>query len=524
MFRNRKIKLNAMLTLAFLIVILMGVFTTAFAGFKLNTASEQQDLTSARLSDLQALQSLKDNLTQQTSLLLAVAAHDQQQTVTNLQTEFLSLLQNSDAITAHFRTLINGAKSIPGINLAEVEEASDLLKKIEMTSGPVNQTARNVFQQNEASLDAKLVSDLIPAFSQYRTAVNGMVSYQARVTLKTAQTSAQALSGVYMTLVGLTVVFVIPGFVMSGLITRRIKRQLGGEPSEAQQLAATIAAGDLTTPVNLRPSDTTSLLACLDSMQTNLRRLVSQIQESSTSVAQAADEISQGNSELSSRTEQQAAALQETAASMEQLTATVKSNTASAQQTAESAREAATLARVGEREMQRMSETMNDISLSATKVRDITSVIEGISFQTNILALNAAVEAARAGEQGRGFAVVAGEVRTLAQRSATAARDIKHLIEEAVKQVESGVAVATGTGQSILNIVGMVGKLAEAMDNISLASSEQMQGISQVSIAVNQMDRVTQNNAALVEESSSASQSLSGQAHSLSEVVNAFRI
>ena len=301
-------------------------------------------------------------------------------------------------------------------------------------------------------------------------------------------------------------------------------RQLGGEPAQAQALAATIASGDLTTAVMLRRNDTSSLLASLDRMQANLRGLVSQIKESSTSVALAADEISKGNTELSSRTEQQAAALQETAASMEQLTATVKSNTAGAQQTAESAREAASLARTGEADVQRMSETMNAISLSAGKVRDITAVIESIAFQTNILALNAAVEAARAGEEGRGFAVVAGEVRTLAQRSATAARDIKQLIEQAVQQVDGGVEVAAGTGQSILKIVGMVGELAEAMDNISLASSEQMQGISQISVAVSQMDGVTQNNAALVEESSSASQSLSEQAHALRGMVETFRV
>ncbi|WP_413796603.1 methyl-accepting chemotaxis protein [Kosakonia cowanii] len=308
------------------------------------------------------------------------------------------------------------------------------------------------------------------------------------------------------------------------LTIRVLMRQLGGEPEQARALAATIAAGDLTTTVTLRRNDTTSLMASLDGMQANLRGLVSQIKDSAASVAMAADEIAQGNTELSSRTEQQAAALQETAASMEQLTATVKSNTAGAQQTADSARETASLARVGETEMQRMSETMDAISQSATKVRDITTVIESIAFQTNILALNAAVEAARAGEEGRGFAVVAGEVRTLAQRSATAARDIKQLIEQAVDQVESGVEVAAGTGQSILKIVGMVSELAAAMDNISSASSEQMQGISQVSIAVNQMDGVTQNNAALVEESSTASQSLSEQAHALRGMVETFRV
>jgi len=513
-----------MLTLAFLSVILMGVLMTAFAGFKLSSASDQQELTRARLGDLQALQAIKDNVSQQTTLLLALAARAPEQAQDDLKTQFFDRQKNSDETTAHFRTLINGAKNIPGINLAEVEEASGLLKNIETTAPAVDSAAHTLFQQNAEPVTARLSATLLPALAKYRLAVNEMVAYQARVTVNTAQTSTQALSGVYLTLFGLTAVFVVLGFFMSSLITRRLKKQLGGEPSQAQALAATIAAGDLTTAVTLRPNDTTSLLASLDSMQGNLRRLVSQIKASSSSVALAANEISQGNSELSSRTEQQAAALQETAASMEQLTATVKSNTSSAQQTAESARQAATLARTGERDMQRMSETMNDISLSAVKVRDITSVIEGIAFQTNILALNAAVEAARAGEQGRGFAVVAGEVRNLAQRSATAARDIKYLIEQAVTQVESGVAVAAGTGQSILNIVDMVGELAEAMDNISLASSEQMQGISQVSIAVSQMDGVTQNNASLVEESSSASQSLSEQANALRETVNAFRV
>ncbi|WP_146109488.1 methyl-accepting chemotaxis protein [Pantoea ananatis] len=317
--------------------------------------------------------------------------------------------------------------------------------------------------------------------------------------------------------------FALSGF-LGWLIVYSLRTQLGGEPAQAQSLAATIAAGDLTAPVPIRHGDQKSLMASLMSMQSNLRGLASQIKDASASVAMAADEISQGNAELSTRTEEQAAALQETSASMEQLAAAVKSNTARAQQTAGKARQAAQLARSGESDVTRMSDTMHDISLSANKVQDITSVIESIAFQTNILALNAAVEAARAGEAGRGFAVVAGEVRTLAQRSATAARDISKLIEHAVLQVKAGVEVASFTGQSILNIVNTVGELAESMDELSLASSEQMQGISQVSIAVSQMDGVTQNNAALVEESSSASQSLSEQAHTLRAIVETFRV
>lgn len=363
-----------------------------------------------------------------------------------------------------------------------------------------------------------------PAQSTLLKALNDMTQIQMKNTQSAVERNSQSTDNASLILVLLAAASILVAAATCVLTIRVLMRQLGGEPAQAQFLAAAIASGDLTTPVRLRRNDTGSLLASLDGMQANLRGLVSQIKDASASVALGADEISQGNTELSSRTEQQAAALQETAASMEELTATVKSNAAGAQQTADSARETASLARTGEADVQRMSDTMNAISLSATKVRDITAVIESIAFQTNILALNAAVEAARAGEEGRGFAVVAGEVRTLAQRSATAARDIKQLIEQAVEQVESGVEVATGTGHSILKIVGMVGELAEAMDNISLASSEQMQGISQVSIAVSQMDGVTQNNAALVEESSSASQSLSEQAHALRGMVETFRV
>ena len=377
-------------------------------------------------------------------------------------------------------------------------------------------------QPKEAT--AYLMNVTRPAQNLLLNALNDMTQLQMKNTQSAVVQNGQATDRASLTLVLMAFASILVATGTCVFTVRVLMRQLGGEPAQAQVLAAAIAAGDLTSPVTLRRNDTSSLLASLDGMQANLRGLVSQIKESSASVAQAADEISQGNTELSSRTEQQAAALQETAASMEQLTATVKSNTSGAQQTADSARETALLARTGEADVQRMSETMNAISLSASKVRDITAVIESIAFQTNILALNAAVEAARAGEEGRGFAVVAGEVRTLAQRSATAARDIKLLIEQAVEQVESGVEVAAGTGHSILKIVGMVGELAEAMDNISLASSEQMQGISQVSIAVSQMDGVTQNNAALVEESSSASQSLSEQAHALRGMVEAFRV
>ena len=404
----------------------------------------------------------------------------------------------------------------------------EAMERIESSEGAALSTLMTAgklgLENRQQEVTDYLLNVARPAQQSLLKAINDLTELEMRSSQETVVENGNSIGRTTRILMILTVISLLAAVATCTFIVRMLMRQLGGEPIQAQTLAAAIAAGDLTSPVTLRSGDTTSLLASLSSMQTHLRGMVTQIKDASASVALAADEISQGNTELSSRTEEQAAALQETAASMEQLTATVKSNAAGAQQTAGSAREAAMLAHDGEADVHRLAQTMQEISLSAVRVRDITAVIEGIAFQTNILALNAAVEAARAGEEGRGFAVVAGEVRSLAQRSATAARDIKQLIEQAVTQVEGGVSVAAGTGERILKIVSRVGELADAMDNLSLSSSEQMQGISQVSVAVSQMDGVTQNNAALVEESSSASQSLLAQARDLRGMVETFTV
>ncbi|MEA5101486.1 methyl-accepting chemotaxis protein [Pantoea sp. S18] len=513
-------KISTRLATGFGLLILLFVICTVISLMALGRASDgMDDAVNVKMKKYQLVLDMRGGIRDMGIAVRNIALLTDPQA---MKPEWERLQKQASLYEVNRRALVDVMKS------DSTPEGREVIRRITDAEGPAISALKQAGQlglDNRAQeATAYLMNVTRPAQTMLLNALNDMTQIQLKNTQSAVEQNSAAADRASLTLVLLAAVSVVIALVTCTLTIRMLMRQLGGEPAQAQSLAATIASGNLTTSVTLRRNDTSSLMASLDGMQANLRGLVSQIKDSAASVAMAADEISQGNTELSSRTEQQAAALQETAASMEQLTATVKSNSVGAQQTAESARETASFARTGETDMQRMSETMNDISLSAAKVRDITSVIESIAFQTNILALNAAVEAARAGEDGRGFAVVAGEVRTLAQRSATAARDIKQLIEQAVEQVESGVEVAAGTGQSILRIVGMVGELAEAMDNISLASSEQMQGISQVSIAVSQMDGVTQNNAALVEESSSASQSLSEQAHALRGMVDAFRV
>ncbi|MFP4901030.1 methyl-accepting chemotaxis protein [Paraburkholderia sp. BR14261] len=304
---------------------------------------------------------------------------------------------------------------------------------------------------------------------------------------------------------------------------RSVTRQLGTEPATAAAVARSVAAGDLNVSIDLRAGDTNSLMASLKSMCEALMRVVSEVRENAEGVATASAQIAQGTLVLSSRTEEQAASLEETASSMEQLTAAVRHNTDNATQAATLAGTASGVAQRGGEIVGRVVETMRDISTSSTRMSEIIGVIEGIAFQTNILALNAAVEAARAGEQGRGFAVVAGEVRTLAQRSATAAKEIKELISDSVHRVEAGSRLVEEAGGAIKEVVQSVKRVTDVVGEISSASSEQSTGIEQVNQAVNQMDQVTQQNAALVEEASAAAQTMAQQAESLRKAVAFFR-
>ncbi|MES2952136.1 MAG: methyl-accepting chemotaxis protein [Pseudomonadota bacterium] len=311
---------------------------------------------------------------------------------------------------------------------------------------------------------------------------------------------------------------------LSVLITRSVLRQLGGEPAAAADVTHRIAQGDLTVDIPLKSNDTSSLLHAIKSMRDSFSGIVGQVRTGSEGVATASAEIAEGNNDLSARTEQQASALEQTAASMEELGSTVKQNADSARQANQLAQSASSVAVQGGKVVDQVVETMKGINESSRKIADIISVIDGIAFQTNILALNAAVEAARAGEQGRGFAVVASEVRSLAGRSAEAAKEIKMLINASVERVEHGTALVDQAGSTMNEVVSSIKRVTDIMGEISAASNEQSQGVAQVGEAVTQMDQATQQNAALVEEMAAAASSLKSQAQDLVQVVAVFKL
>ncbi|KLU26188.1 chemotaxis protein [Caballeronia mineralivorans PML1(12)] len=309
--------------------------------------------------------------------------------------------------------------------------------------------------------------------------------------------------------------------VVAFVITRSITVPI----SISVKIAQTVAQGDLTSRIEVSGKDETSqLLRALKHMNERLAEVVGRVRSGSESIATGADQIAAGNTDLSQRTEEQAASLEETAASMEELTATVKQNTESARQGNTLAANASDIAQRGGDVVGRVIETMHAISASSAKVADIIAVIEAIAFQTNILALNAAVEAARAGDQGRGFAVVAGEVRTLAQRSASAAKEIKGLIAHSVDRVKAGSVLVEEAGTTMGEVVLAVKRVSDLMGEITAASLEQLTGIEQVNTAVAQMDQVTLQNVALVEEASAAAQSMAAQSSTLREIVSIFKL
>ena len=375
------------------------------------------------------------------------------------------------------------------------------------------------YEEARALLDGKF-SKTNPALNDALEALIQRQTQEAGENYTQASSTADRLSALLLTA---AIAALVAGFGLALFITRRLVGKLGAEPHVLAVAADSIARGELADDGSA-PARAGSVMASMQAMRAALSELVNHVRMGVDSVATASGQIASGNADLSVRTEQQAASLQQTAAAMEELTGTVRASADNARQANELASGASAAAAHGGDVVAKVVITMNDIQASSRKIADIIGTIDGIAFQTNILALNAAVEAARAGEQGRGFAVVASEVRSLAQRSAAAAREIKALISDSVTRVEDGGALVSSAGKTMEEIVVQVKRVSTLISEITTAANEQTQGIDAVGSSVSQLDRATQQNAALVEESAAAAMALKNQATQLANSVSVFKL
>ncbi|KZK28690.1 chemotaxis protein [Delftia sp. GW456-R20] len=510
-------KLGTMLGMGFFAVIVVCVCVAAFGWMKLRDQGEQlRVLAEDRMGNLARLQSLKDN------------ANASARVVRNL-----ALITDPAQMTEESRRLDevvarNGLVMKELDQRLQTEQARRLFADIRQARQPFVETMRQagdlgLANQGDAARDL-IMGRLRSLQTTYFDAVEALVDYQKAQTQATVDGSLRRVAEDGVAMLVLTLLAAALGGLVAWMITRTVKQQLGGEPSYAAGVARQIAQGDLSVRVQLAPGDTSSLLRAMEDMRAGLARVVADVRQSSESIATGASQIASGNADLSQRTEEQASNLEQTAASMEEMNATVKLNADTVRTATQLAASSSQAATGGGKIVDRVVATMEQITASSRKIEDIIGVIDSIAFQTNILALNAAVEAARAGEQGRGFAVVASEVRSLAQRSAGAAKEIKALIGESVSKVDEGSGLVSETGSAMKDIVQQAQRVADLIGEIGAATAEQADGVAQVGDAVVQLDQVTQQNAALVEESAAAAASLNAQAARLVDLVSLFKL
>lgn len=451
------------------------------------------------------------------NLVLTTSAQDQ-------ESEKQAVQQAHSDVQKRLNTLVSIAREAQDESAQGRQLVADI-ERIEGMYGPV--ATRIVGMALEGKRDEAIASmnaDCRPLLKDLIKAATAYIQFSQASAVEQVKIAEADYESQRALLLGACALVVAMAVVAGYLITRSLFRALGADPALLGAAAERVAQGYLLPIDGVSGAHKGSVLASLGTMQANLANVVGQVRSASDSIATGTAQIAVGNADLSQRTEEQASNLQQTAASMEQLTGTVRNNAETAHQADQLAATASDAAVKGGEAVGQVIGTMQEIAASSKKISDIIGVIDGIAFQTNILALNAAVEAARAGEQGRGFAVVAGEVRTLAQRSANAAKEIKGLIVDSVEKVDAGTRQVNEAGESMSAIVTQVKHVSSLIGEISRATSEQTNGISQVSDAVNQLDQVTQQNAALVEESAAAADSLKQQADRLLRVVSVFKL
>jgi methyl-accepting chemotaxis protein len=513
-----EMKIGTKLTLSFALLVLLLCVVSGVSILRIQSINE-------RITEILDNRYVKANLSAHISQTVSVQARQLQNAIigANDPEEVRRSLDNIEQATvennetlAKLKKMLNSGK---GQDLFQ-SMAGSLAKYTDVR----NESIRLLKEGKLDEAGSHFLKAARPAQKESITAINAMIAFQSeQMTQAGVQAAADGRSAVWTTIT-IAVLAATLSVFMGFMLTRGLTRQLGGEPGEVVRIAAAIAEGDLDVEIHTRSDDTGSILAAMRSMRDRLGEVVGQVRRSSDSIASGSTQIATGNLDLSQRTEEQACNLQQTAASMEQLISSVRQNAATASQVNQLAADASAAAVNGGKVVAQVVATMQDIAASSKQIADIIGVIDGIAFQTNILALNAAVEAARAGEQGRGFAVVASEVRSLAQRSASAATEIKVLIGGSVEKVDAGAQQACHAGASMEEIVAQIQRVSQLIDDISNATSEQSIGIDQVGDAVGHLDQVTQQNAALVEESTAAAESLRVQAAQLARVVNIFKL
>ncbi|PKB23922.1 methyl-accepting chemotaxis protein [Janthinobacterium sp. 64] len=515
-----KMKVGTRLGLGFALVLVLLVAVTVLGIARMAQIQERLDhvinvnnVVTRLVIDMRG--NVSDRITSLRILTLMTDASDMEPEMARIKTQTSAYQETQKKLEEKFAVE----------STAEEKTLLASIKEYEAAAMPAIAKASALWMANDAEGATRvMIKEIRPVQKKWMEALEQLAVLEDKLNEQMQSDARMAFDSARLFMIILGVLAVAMGVAAALVITRGLLKQLGGEPDYTASIAGSIANGDLSIGIHTEPSDTSSLLAEMKEMRNSLVGIVGQVRVGTETIGTASREIADGNIDLSSRTEMQASALEKTASAMEELTSTVKQNADNAREANKLAATASDVALKGGSVVSQVVDTMSSINESAKKIVDIIGVIDGIAFQTNILALNAAVEAARAGEQGRGFAVVASEVRNLAQRSAGAAKEIKILIDDSAEKTERGTRLVGQAGVTMGEVVDSVRRVTDIMSEIASASQEQSAGIEQVNLSIIEMDGMTQQNAALVEQAAAAAQSLQDQAAELAHVVSIFKL